>query len=229
MALTASQSIRHRVGTRVMSRRAYLRTVALFTLVQAFLIVSTARISYTQELSWQIKAGAGIAALACMFVFVCSRRPLLISSGVAGMSLSIGLVVGSIASLQSTAEVMQAVVVTAFVVVLMSLAGITFPELFDGWGPYLISALWVLIAVLFMQARLAGSPATSMPFVNWVGVLLFAAYVAYDWTQAAKAPATLENAIWASGLLILDAANIFVRVLEASSPRSSSSDSQRHQ
>jgi FtsH-binding integral membrane protein len=160
-----------------------------------------------------------------------ARRALIISAGVAGMSISLGIVTGVIISAHGDAEVMQALILTAAIVGMMSVAGIAFPKVFEGWGPYLAAGLWVLIAAACTQFRLASHAfpeIRAVPIVNWLGIILFAVYVAYDWTYAAKAPATVENAIRASGLLILDAANIFVRALEVGNPQARPFDSDRH-
>ena len=48
----------------------------------------------------------------------------------------------------------------------------------------------------------------------WLGVLVFTLYVAYDWSQALNKEYTLDNAIDASGGLILDAINLFINILQ---------------
>jgi FtsH-binding integral membrane protein len=113
-------------------------------------------------------------------------------------------------------SVIEAIIITSFIMAIMSLIGILIPQVFRGWGPYLLAGLTFLIVAPFAQMIFVamGYPqATHIPFINWVGIAIFTGYVAYDWSEALDQVYTLDNAIDASGGLILDAVNLFIRIL----------------
>jgi FtsH-binding integral membrane protein len=74
----------------------------------------------------------------------------------------------------------------------------------------------IFISLGFEQAR-------NMPGLTWIGIAIFTGIVAFDWARALSMPYTLDNAIDASGGLILDAVNIFIRLLQILGSSSSSS------
>lgn len=212
-----TEGIWNRTGADEMSRSAYVRCVAFFTLVVGGVVAAGAVASYSWPMSLPLLLGSFVVAIVCIFVFTGSSNPLVSGIGVSVMSLALGLMIGPLVATYSTIVVMEAVVTTAAVMVVMSALGILFPKIFEGWGPYLVAGLTLLIVAQFAQLiflALGFSQAAHMPILTWFGVAVFVGFVAYDWAQALALPHTLDNAIDASGGLILDAVNLFIRFLE---------------
>jgi FtsH-binding integral membrane protein len=53
----------------------------------------------------------------------------------------------------------------------------------------------------------------AMTVLDWIGVVLFSAYVIFDMNRAMRLPRTLDNSIDAAVAVYLDFANLFVRLL----------------
>lgn len=138
-------------------------------------------------------------------------------AGVSIMSGALGLMIGPYVALYTAEVVIYAVVTTALIMVVMSAIGIMFPQIFEGLGPYVLAGLVLLLVAQFAQLifiSLGFEQAQDMTWITWAGVILFTGIVAYDWSRALSMPYTLDNAIDASGGLILDAVNLFIRLLE---------------
>ncbi len=225
-----TEGIWNRTGTDEMSRSAYVRCIALFTLVVGSVVAGGAVVSYSWPMTWLLLLASFVASIICIFVFTGSSNPFVSGLGVTGMSLALGLMIGPLVATYTTVVVMQAVVTTAAVMVVMSALGILFPKIFEGWGPYLAAGLTLLIVAQFAQIiflAMGFAQAGHMPILTWFGVAVFVGFVAYDWTRALQLPHTLDNAIDASGGLVLDAVNLFIRFLEIYGGSSSSRRSSR--
>jgi FtsH-binding integral membrane protein len=117
--------------------------------------------------------------------------------------------------------VLQAVVLTGLVMVIMSVLGVLFPHFFTKWGLVLLPALTLLLVALLSQGVLyaVGVPYEHMRVldyvITWAGIAIFTGLVAYDWAKALEMPRTVDNAIDASGGIILDAINLFLYILRA--------------
>lgn len=203
-----------------MTQEAYIRSVAFFTCIVAGVVATGSVVSYGWPLSWPLLITTFAASIACIIVFQASENPVISFLGVSGMSAALGLMIGPSVAHYKMATVIQAVVITGVVMVVMSAIGILIPQVFRGWGPYLLAGLTLLIVAQFAQIifmALGFSQAAHMPFLTWAGIALFVGYVAYDWSEALDKEYTLDNAIDASGGLILDAVNLFLRILSLSS------------
>jgi FtsH-binding integral membrane protein len=199
-----------------MSKEAYVRAVAFFTFIVGALIAFGAWVSYGWPLSLLLVIGTFIAAVVCIFLFQSSADPVVSAIGVGGMSFSLGLMIGPLMSFYGEIVILEAIVTTAIIMVVMSVLGILFPKVFDGIGPFLISGLTLLILAQFAQlifVILGFEQAVDLPWLAWAGIFIFTMFVAYDWVKALELPYTLDNAIDASGRLILDAVNLLIRLL----------------
>ncbi len=212
-----SDSIYERTGSATMTREGYIRAVAFFTLLEALFVAAGSMTTYAWQPSWVLIVGSFIVSIVCIFIFTGSDNPLISGLGVSGMSLALGAMMGPLVALYKAPVVMEAVVLTAGVMGVMSVLGILFPKTFEGWGPYLMAGLVLLIVAQFGQLLLLAlgfQGAAHMPLITWFGVIVFVGLVAFDWSRALEIPYTMDNAIDASGGLILDAVNLFIRILE---------------
>jgi len=212
--------------TSVMDQASFIRAEAFFTLVLALFVAIGGKISYNWQLNWLLLIGTFVAAIVCIFIFEGSDEPLVSAVGVCGMSLALGLMIGPLAALYPDLVIVEGVVVTAAIMVVMSALGIMFPQIFEGWGIYLMAALTLLIVAQFAQiifVMMGFAQAANMPLITWAGVAIFTGFVAYDWSKSLSLPYTLDNAIDASGGLILDAVNLLIRLWEIFGSSSSKS------
>ena len=206
----------HVAGT--MDRNSFIRAIAFFTLVVGGLVGVGAFVSYQWTMSWLLLGGTFIAAIASIFIFQGSDQPIVSGLGVSVLSLALGLMIGPVIATYTSIVVLEAVFTALAIMVIMSVLGIMFPQAFVGIGSYLMAGLTMLIfagfAQIFLAAVLGFEQALDMPILNWVGVAIFTGFVAYDWAKALELPYTLDNAIDASGGLVLDFVNLLLRLLE---------------
>ena len=212
-----TEGIWDRTGTDTMTESTYIRAVALFTLMEAVLVACGTFTSYNSAPSLLLILGSFAVSIVCIFVFQMSDGPIISALGVGIMSYMLGLMIGPVVAMYTAQAVMLAIITTAGTMGVMSVVGIMFPGTFRGWGPYLMGGLTLLIVAQFAQLFLIGmgvQGSDNMPLLTWAGVILFIGIVAFDWSRALDLPHTLNNAIDASGGLILDAVNLFIRFLQ---------------
>ncbi len=220
-----TEGIWERTGASDLNESAYIRAIAFFTLLEAVLVAVGVFVTYSWVPSWELILGSFAVSIVCIFAFTMSDNPAVSALGVGVMSLLLGTMMGPVVAMYSAQAVMLAVVTTAGTMTVMSIVGIVYPATFRGWGPYVMGGLTLLIIAQFAQLFLIGmgvQSAQSMPLLTWAGVVLFIGIVAFDWSRALDMPYTLDNAIDASGGMILDAVNLFIRFLEIYGSKSSS-------
>lgn len=106
--------------------------------------------------------------------------------------------------------VFEAIVITGAVTLLMLAAGTMFPGIFLGMGRMLFFTLVIVcIAELFCVFVFKADFA----IFDYVVVLLFSAYIGYDWAKANRYQRTVNNAVDSATDLYMDIINIFVRIL----------------
>jgi hypothetical protein len=158
-------------------------------------------------------AAAGLRVNFCGVRFAYPSRP----AQVVLQGLDFTIEAGQTVALVGESVAVSVAVITVTVMVIMSFIGLVIPKVFEGWGPYLMAGLTLLIVAQFAQiiSMLLGfSEAVKMPILSWIGITLFLGFVAYDWASALKYEYTLDNAIKASGVLGVDFANIYAYIGE---------------
>jgi FtsH-binding integral membrane protein len=214
--MSENSSIWKRTGENTLSKNAYIRLISLFTIVVGGEVALGSVISYNWPFSWLLLIVTFIGSIGGICLFKRVSVPIFSFIGVSIMSLSLGLMIGPVLATYSTFVVVEAVLITGMIMVIMSIVGILFPRIFDGWGKYLMAALLALIICQFAQIifmAIGFEQAADLPLLTWAGIILFTLFVAYDWSRALNIPYTLDNAIDVSGGLILDAVNLLIRVL----------------
>lgn len=206
-----------RAGADEMEKPAFVRLVAFGTLLSMALVAIATYTSYTWEMTLPLLIGTFVGMLAGALVFTLVNNAGISTIGVAIMSASAGLMIGPAVAYYHIITVVQAVMITGGIVVTMSIVGIMFPKVFEGFGPYLLAGLTMLIFAQFAQIifiALGFVAALEMPILAWIGIGIFTLYIAYDWSRALSLPLTADNAVDAAGAIVLDAINIFLRVLQ---------------
>ena len=206
-----------RTGYDVIEKPAFIRLVAFFTALSIGLVAVGSFTSYAWVMTWPLLIVTFIGMLGGALIFSLIDNPMISGFGVALMSISAGLMIGPVVATFQVAVVLQAILITGGIVVTMSVIGIMFPDVFIGFGPYLLAGLTLLIFASFAQIifiALGFEAAVNMPILAWVGIGIFTLYVAYDWSRALSLPLTVDNAIDAAGAITLDAINLFLRILQ---------------
>jgi FtsH-binding integral membrane protein len=212
-----SSGVWNREGADEMEKPAFVRLVSFGTMLSMILVAVGTWTSYTWQMTWPLLIATFLGMLAGVLIFTLVNNPGVSTIGVVIMSISAGLMIGPVVASYKLVTVAEAVIITGGIVGVMSVIGIMFPKVFEGWGPYLLAGLTVLIFSQFAQIiciALGFPNAANMPILAWVGIGIFTLYVAFDWSRALSLPLTADNAVDASGAIVLDAINIFLRVLQ---------------
>ena len=106
--------------------------------------------------------------------------------------------------------VLQAIVYTAIATGCMIVLSIAFPDFFSGLGKVLFGCLIGLVLAGLISIFLFPG---AYNIVTWVGAVIFALYIGYDFWRAQQFPKTLDNAIDCSLDIYLDIINLFIRIL----------------
>ena len=203
-------------NTDILSDPQYVRAIATYTFFVGTLMFVSMYISYRWELSLTTILVAFGAAIGAIFIFKGSDKPAISTLGVCLLGAALGIMIGPAVATFSTDVVMEGIFSAIAIMVGMSILGVMFPNAFIGMGAYLMAALTALIFAGFAQILFAylGFPqALDMPWLNLAGILVFTLFVAYDWADAMKKEHTLDNAIDASGGLVIDLANLILKFI----------------
>ena len=106
--------------------------------------------------------------------------------------------------------VLQACVVTAMITIIMIVAAILKPDVFESMGITLFICLCVALIVEIIMILVGFA---TPKWFDFIVVLIFSGYIGYDWAKAQAQPKTLDNAVDAAVALYLDIINIFLRLL----------------
>lgn len=107
--------------------------------------------------------------------------------------------------------ILQACIVTAMITIIMIVAAILKPTLFESIGAILFICLFGAIIIELIMILVGFATPT---WFNFIIILIFSGYIGYDWAKAQSEPKTLDNAVDAAVALYLDIINIFLRLLE---------------
>lgn len=208
---------RHLNDSISLSRTDYVQCIAAATIVAAVMLGFGAVVSSGWPISLGLVLGAFVSAVICIVITYSTDHPGTTFIGVSGMMLSMGCMFGPLVALVGESVAVSVALITVTVMVVMSFIGLVIPKVFEGWGPYLMAGLTLLIVAQFAQIifmLLGFSEAVKLPILSWFGIALFLGFVAYDWASALKYEYTLDNAIKASGVLGVDFANIYAYIGE---------------
>lgn len=146
-----------------------------------------------------------------------SDNPVASLIGYALIAGPFGALLGSTAAAYTTASLVKVIAITGGVTVITGTIGAVIPESLEHWGGWLFSGLLVLLlGSLFVPiAGFLGLPVRgALTALDWVGVVLFSAYIVYDLNRAMRVERTLDNAIDCAIHVYLDVVNLFIRLLD---------------
>lgn len=211
------------------SERGYIAAVSISTLLGLLVSSLVAYNTMGWQMTWasMLLVGLAMPIIGIIIAFRSDQWPVSLF-GYGLVVVGLGAIVGPTVALYKTSVVITALMATGGVTLVMSIAGIVYPDLTRGWGKYLFAGLLALIFVRFGQmiAMSFGVPATiaDWPLIDYAGALLFSLYIMYDWGRAMELPRTFDNAIDVSVALYLDIANLFINLLSILGGGSSSSN-----
>ena len=132
------------------------------------------------------------------------------------MTTSLGLLIGPALFLYKLSSVFFVLGVTLGVSVGLSIIGVLFSSYnvsLKTLGGILLMSLTLLIFGDIARGILLSFGIAALGWIDYVAVVIFSIYIIYDWNRALEIPATIDNAVDASGALILDVVNLFLRLL----------------
>lgn len=205
----------NRAGIDSLSLRMYTFILGMCLLWSLFLVGIGSSITYDLGANFLISIGSFIGALFGIVLYSKSKNPTPSFVGVSILSFFMGASVGPILAYYALPSIVTAFTYTLIITLLMVLAGVLFPSFIKKISGFLFVALLVLLAGYFIEFLFAlfKIPAVGFRALDWIAVFVFSAYVWYDFAKALSLPKTLNNAIDASGSLIIDIVNLFVTLL----------------
>ena len=129
----------------------------------------------------------------------------------------LGAICGPFIGLYKLGSVAEIAGATVFITVVLGAIGWLWPTSLKSWG---LSLFILLIVLILMQIFIPliyvalGLPLVGvLRLLDWVGIILFSAYLIYDFNRAQELPKTVDNAMDCGVSVFLDVANIFIRLL----------------
>ncbi|KAH9561072.1 hypothetical protein CY35_06G143300 [Sphagnum magellanicum] len=189
--------------------------LVLTTLVSAIVVFTPAVLLFLQSNGWSLIFISILPLiLMCPLYYYHQSHPInLILLGL--FTVAISLTVGIICALTDGIIVLEALILTAAVVV--SLTAYTYWAASKGYdfsylGPILFVSLIVLVLFGIIQAFFPLGP-ISVTIYGVLSALIFSAYIIYDTDNLIKRY-TYDEFIWASVALYLDVINLFLALLQ---------------
>lgn len=168
---------------------------------------------------WLFFIGVLVTSFAGVFIALGSDKPAISLLGYAMVAGPFGLLLGPVVGMYTALSVVKVIFVTGLVTGVLTFIGATIPDSLESWGGWLFGGLCILIlgqfAIPLAAWLIPGFPVQgALTLWDWVGVLLFSAYIIFDMNRAMRVPATVDNAIDCALALYLDIINLFIRLLE---------------
>ena len=212
---------RRRGEAETISRSAFWGTVALWSTVGILTAAGTAYEAREMAFSWGSFIGLFLVALLGIFGVNAAANAnsfTLATLCYFFIAAPMGALLGPVVALYTAASVFKVFAVTSLLTIGLGLYGMLLPKSLDSWGPWLFGALWLLIISQFLGifAAAFGFPPTTatLHLFDWIGVIIFSAFIIFDFNRAARVTPTHTNALLVAVEIFLDFINLFIRLLE---------------
>lgn len=212
-----------RSGTGELSKQAYSLLLCMFTAAGIAFCAFCSTLSHDWNMKswniWQLLGFfLGILALVLLGSFIASSSddPLISGVGFALVAGPFGIMLGPVVASYTTASVLRILALTIMMTVVLGVFGAVTPKDLSSWANVLFGGLLLLLGGLFAVPLLAfiGLPvAGAMTVLDWIGLVLFGAFVIFDLNRAMRLPYTLDNAVDCALSVFLDMINMFIRLL----------------
>ena len=168
---------------------------------------------------WVLLVLVLVSSFGGIFMALKSDKPAISALGFFLVAAPMGVLLGPTVGMYQPESVMKVILITGMVTGVLTLIGAVIPESLQSWGGWLFGALSILLLGQFgiplMGWLIPGFPIHSaLTLWDWIGVLIFSAYIIFDVNRAMSVPATVDNAIDCALSIYLDILNLFIRLLE---------------
>jgi FtsH-binding integral membrane protein len=200
----------------ILPQRLFIALLTFWVVAGLVATAAASRLTCEMQLGWPMLIGCMLLAFLGVFVSM-SETPIFSLLGYALIVLPFGLLLGPAVAQYTQASVIKVLGTTVIVTVGCGGIGVIYPKSLESWGGFLFGALLLLILGQFTTAILgaAGLPVEgAMTAFDWIGALLFSAYIIYDMNRAMRVPRTLDNSIDCAIALYLDIINLFLYLLQ---------------
>lgn len=138
-----------------------------------------------------------------------SKNPLISFVGYNFVVLPIGALLSIGLQDYGSIDILTSMMITGMVTFIMMIISTIKPQIFQGLGNTLFISLilGILCEIISIFLGYQGQ------IFDWLFVLLFSAYIGYDWHKAQSYPKNLDNAIDSALDIYLDIINLFIRIL----------------
>lgn len=127
-----------------------------------------------------------------------------------------GLLLGPVVAQYTTTSVLRVLLLTVLLAGILGIIGAVTPKDLSSWANYLLGGL-VLLFVGFVGVPFLGAFGVpiggAMTAMDWIGIVLFGAFVIFEMNRAMRIAYTVDNAVDAALAVFLDMLNIFIRML----------------
>lgn len=209
-------SVWNRSGSDLMSKNLFAFMVAMWTAFGIAVSAGGAYFARDVDLGWPFLIGVLAAGIIGVIIALTSDNPLISLAGYLMVAIPFGVMLGPVVAMYTAASVVRVFFVTTGVVVVLGIVGAVIPDSLESWGSWLLGALTLLLIGYFIVpiAGMFGLPIDhALNWMDWIGILVFSAYVIYDLNRAMRVPYTMDNAIDCALAVYLDFVNIFIRLL----------------
>lgn len=203
-------------GSHAMSKNLFAFLVSFWTAVGIGSSAVAASLTMTWQLSIWAYLGLAIIPFVGILIAMKSDNPVVSLVGYAMVTIPFGMITGPLVALYTAASVAKVFMITTGMVVVLGVIGAVYPKSLESWGIWLFGGLLVLIFGQFgvmIAAAFGVNVGGAMTVFDWIGVVLFSAYVIYDLNRAMRVERTHDNAIDCAVAVYLDFANLFIRLL----------------
>lgn len=139
-----------------------------------------------------------------------SKNPFISFIGYNMICVPIGLMLSIWLPGVAFGTVLMAILLTAVITLLISIAAAAMPQMFEQMGKGLFIALVCILAIELL-ALIIGFP---IGWIDGVAAGVFALYIGYDYVIAQRYPKTADNAVDCSIDIYLDVINLFIRIVD---------------
>lgn len=182
--------------------------ITIYGLVLNALMVVCCR-DLAMSMDYVVLTSGYVISCICGALLTRSKSAALSMIGYHLIVIPIGLLLSAYLPFFESKDIASAFITTGVVVLLMIVLSTMKPELFSRMGNTLMTALCVSVLTEFIAIFFGYGG----DIFNWITVVLFSLYVAYDWNRAQAMTKTMDNAVDAAVQIYLDIINLFVRLL----------------
>ncbi len=222
--LSSGNAVWDRSGTDTLSRRAFLGLIGGLTFyglaLNAILATWAMQIRFQPGIVLFLVLGIGLPMAGILIASRAKSMPMALF-GYHLLLIPMGLILGPILSVYinigGMALVTRALMLTGSAVGVMTLLGLSYPDIFAKLGGVLFASLIALVVLRLVSMFVPSLAAAG--WIDWLAAGIFTLYIGYDCHRAMAIPATGRNGVDVAISLYLDIYNLFLTILRLLSRR----------